>query len=160
MQIKKHTITIWALAFAVSLMSLSFEAQARRQLTPQDMLPEDFRVYTYGSSGVINHPDQGTQERILPTSNLFTGSMGCYVACYTHNQRNGVYPVSDDIFVASQIRVKGGYTGRICKPYGYERSDISASAMFKTLCEQQFPGKCAGKSCWAGGDTGGWYGIQ
>lgn len=58
-----------------------------------------------------------------------------------------------------QVRVKGKYSKRVCLPHGYESKDISALQKFKSLCNANIP-KCKEKGCWAGGDTGGWFGIQ
>ncbi len=58
-----------------------------------------------------------------------------------------------------QVRVKGQYVARICQPEGYQGKDISAAPMFKMLCSKSIP-SCAAGDCWAGGDTGGWFGIQ
>jgi hypothetical protein len=102
----------------------------------------------------------GAIEKILPTVNLFKGKPGCYVACYSHQVNQSVYPVSKDIFVMGQVRVEGHYDNRICKPKGYEDKDISAENAFKQLCEDNLKQQCTQLSCWAGGDTGGWFGVQ
>ncbi|MGD9592169.1 MAG: hypothetical protein AB7V32_06580, partial [Candidatus Berkiella sp.] len=59
-----------------------------------------------------------------------------------------------------QIRVPGKYHQRICVPAGYEDKDISAATEFNSLCAKHLPLACPGSICWAGGDTGGWFGIQ
>ena len=121
------------------------------------LLPESYRVYT-GRGAVVNHPGRGMSGVALPTANPFTGGPGCYVACYTHDQSLGVYSVGGGIYVAGQYRTQGRYESRVCKPEGFERADISASDEFKRQCTAYVQG-CNGK-CWAGGDTGGWFGLQ
>ncbi|MHC5723142.1 MAG: hypothetical protein ACYT04_36310 [Nostoc sp.] len=120
------------------------------------ILPEDFRVYV-GEAGVINHPVPGYQEKILPTVNRYQGKDGGYIAIYSHNSVSGVYSVGGGIYVIGQIRLKGKYIGRIFHPAGYEGQEISAAEEFKQLADETFE-SCQG-DCWAGGDTGGWFGI-
>jgi hypothetical protein len=120
------------------------------------MLPEDFRVYV-GEGVVINHPSPGYQERILPTVNRYQGKDGGYIAIYSYNASQGVYSLGEGIYVIGQIRLQGKYIGRIFHPMGYEGEDISAAEEFKQLADETFPA-CQG-DCWAGGDTGGWFGI-
>ncbi len=125
--------------------------------TNNALLPSPFPVYVIPNSGVINHPIPGAVEVMLPTDNSYTGIPGCYIACYSH--KNGLYNVAPDISVMGQVRVKGQYVARICQPEGYQGKDISADPMFKMLCSKAIP-SCADGSCWGGGDTGGWFGIQ
>jgi len=123
------------------------------------VLSNEFKVFTDGHS-VINHPAPGFTEKVLPTDNRFTAAPGCYLACYAHNQDNSVYAVGDDIFVMGQVRVAGGYQGRLCKPQGLDATaDVSAEQKFKDLCNNTFADICQ-DGCWAGGDTGGWFGIR
>ncbi len=123
----------------------------------KSLLPSPFPVYILGNSGVINHPYPGAERALLPTDNSYTMTPGCYIACYSHNQ--GVYPVASDIYVMGQIRVPGEYVARICQPEGYKGVDISKSDKFKFLCSEKLK-ECKNNTCWAGGDTGGWFGIQ
>ena len=37
-------------------------------------------------------------------------------------------------------------------------ADISAAAKFKRICRKALEARGAG-DCWAGGDTGGWFGL-
>lgn len=120
------------------------------------ILPEDFRVYV-SEAAVINHPVPSYQEKILPTVNRYQGKDGGYIAIYSHNVVRGVYSVGGGIYVIGQIRLQGKYIGRIFYPAGYEEQDISAAEQFKQLADDTFE-SCQG-DCWAGGDTGGWFGI-
>jgi hypothetical protein len=83
---------------------------------------------------------------------------GCYVACYSRDPNGAVYSVGGGILVKGQVRVQGKYAARVCLPEGYEQTDISAHPHFKALCGEFVPS--CGDGCWAGGDTGGWFGIQ
>ena len=58
-----------------------------------------------------------------------------------------------------QVRVPGSCQGRVCLPVGDEKVDISAKPQFKLMFAKVLPKACK-ESCWAGGDTGGWFGIQ
>lgn len=121
------------------------------------LLPSPYPVYVMENNGVINHPVQGAQKKMLPTDNSYRSSPGCYIACYSHD--DGIYSVSDSISVMGQIRVPGEYEGRICQPQNYKGQDISKMRQFKDECAKKIPG-CESGNCWAGGDTGGWFGIQ
>ena len=121
------------------------------------LLPEDMSVYVKDDV-VINHSEFGFTRVILPTRNLFAGAPGGYIACYSRSRAGSVYGVGGGIYVMGQIRVPGHYNERIFEPDGYQGKDISAADKFKKLCRQTFS-SCQ-QSCWAGGDTGGWFGIQ
>ncbi|MFJ1267744.1 hypothetical protein ACD661_04115 [Legionella lytica] len=121
------------------------------------LLPSPFPVYVIKDAGVVNHPSPGATQVFLPTDNTYTGEPGCYIACYSHSP--GFYMVSPRISVMGQIRVRGKYMIRICKPEGYQNMDISKSDQLKGLCTEKIKG-CSNNLCWAGGDTGGWFGIQ
>lgn len=97
------------------------------------------------------HPSQANG---LPIANNYTASGGCYVACYSNHQ--GVYQVGS-FGVQGLVRVPGRYTERVCQPTGWEGKDISAASTFKGLCNRTFTEACDG-GCWAGGDTGGFFG--
>ena len=125
----------------------------------QTLLPDDsYPIYTDGTA-VINHPEINFTEKLLPTINLYKGSPGCYIACYSHQRENAVYPVDGNIYVLGQVRIAGKYNNRICEPTNYAGKDISRDATFKTICTEKIK-SCEGNHCWAGGDTGGWFGIQ
>lgn len=118
-------------------------------------LPEDFCVYTddMGSVGIHAAGEQGSEARVLPTVNQYTGADGGYVAFYSRDPAKAVYSVGGGIYVVGQIRLKGRYIGRIFHPAGYENQDISVAPEFKELCWNTFA-----VEGWAGGDTGGWFG--
>ncbi|KTD41353.1 hypothetical protein [Legionella parisiensis] len=124
----------------------------------KSLLPSPFPVYILGNHGVVNYPYPGAERALLPTDNTYTMAPGCYIACYSHNT-HGIYSVTDDIYVMGQIRVQGKYEARICQPEGYKGMDISKADKFKSLCAVKFKA-CKDNACWAGGDTGGWFGIQ
>ena len=146
--------------FAIILFSTASYA-ALNPGNPSDpntsLLPSPYPVYVLENQGVINHPFAGATKAFLPTDNSYSSSPGCYVDCYSHNP--GVYTVGPDIYVMGQIRVKGQYSNRICQPAGFINTDISTVASFKQLCAEKIA-TCVDNSCWVGGDTGGWFGIQ
>ncbi|MGQ3888421.1 hypothetical protein ACQUW5_05240 [Legionella sp. CNM-1927-20] len=131
--------------------------QSRSASINQRLLPSPFPVYVIPNAAVVNHPYPGAMKVLIPTDNSYTGIPGCYIACYSHNP--GVYAVSPSISVMGQIRVKGSYSNRVCQPQGYQNQDISAEQLFKDLCSNKIAA-CRNASCWAGGDTGGWFGIE
>ncbi len=121
-------------------------------------LPPDYQVYVF-DGGVVNHPTVGTHAVTLPTVNLYQGPEGGYAACYSHQERGSAYSVGSDIYVMGQVRLRGDYDGRIFQPEGYRGRDISAAPKFKQICGEALPA-CHADGCWAGGDTGGWFGLQ
>jgi hypothetical protein len=152
----KFTQTLWTITNATLLLSV-FAGTAASQMT-DCLLPEDFRVYVSAEGGVVNWAAPEYTEKILPTVNKYMKRDGGYIACYSRNEKGSIYSVGGGIYVMGQIRLKGRYIGRIFHPQGFEGKDISAVQKFKTLCNQTFPAARSGG--WAGGDTGGWFGIQ
>lgn len=122
------------------------------------ILPSAFPVYVKNDVRV-DHPVHGSIMKMLPTRNAYGYSPGCYVTCYSRDKEGSIYSVGHGMYVKGQIRVNGLYIGRICQPQGYFFKDISAAPSFKKLCSK-FISACKGGKCWAGGDTGGWFGIQ
>ena len=146
--------------FLMSTVFFIFSSSTMAELsTPTEiLLPEPYMVFTDGTS-VINHTEPGFTEVILPTINLYKGTPGCYIACYSHQRDNSVYYVGDNVYVMGQVRVAGKYAGRICEPTNFAGKDISGNDTFKAICSAKIAG-CLAAHCWAGGDTGGWFGIQ
>ncbi len=148
---KKYTATL--LLFFITSMAYASVIDSK-------LLPEKYKVYYIENMGVVNHPVPNSHEKILPTINDFKEAPGCYVACYSHYEANSVYPISKNIYVMGQIRVPGSYANRICQPKGFEDKDISTVKAFNALCTKHLPEPCPDNSCWVGGDTGGWFGVQ
>ena len=98
-------------------------------------------------------PDSGPRLVGYPAISRYHGPDAGYIAVYTHDDRNVLYPIGNGMFVAGFIRLRGRYEGRIFRPDGYATSDISADPDFKALTGSLFPGHPGGT--WAGGDTGG-----
>ncbi len=91
-----------------------------------------------------------------PTVNLYRGSPGCYVACYSRT----AYPASlggDEIYALGQVRVPGKYREGICVPTDYKNKDLSKEEFFSEICGQAFPDLCLDNSCWADGNSGRWF---
>ena len=107
---------------------------------------------------VINHPNPGFEKKLLPTDNTYGLNPGCYIICYSRDSQGSVYGIGNGMYVKGMIRVGGLYIKRICHPAGYIYKDISAESYFKNLCRKRIAS--CGNSCWAGGDSGGWFGIQ
>jgi uncharacterized protein YecT (DUF1311 family) len=101
----------------------------------------------------VAQPDRGPKLTRYPTISKYHGSDAGYIAVYTHDPANTLYPVGGNNYVAGFIRLRGHYEGRVFQPEGYENKDISADPNFKELTESLFPGHRGGT--WAGGDTGG-----
>ena len=121
------------------------------------LLSNPYMIYSNGSQ-VLNHPAPGFIAQDLITINLYKGSPGCYVACYSHQGSDSVYMVSDNTYVLGQVRIAGKYSNNKCEPINFSTKDIGADDGFKKLCTEQISA-CAQNKCWAGGDTGAWLGI-
>jgi len=122
------------------------------------LLPEHFTVYVLGGA-VVNWPAPGSRTTPLPTRNLYRGPGGGYVACYSQHAKGSAYGVGGKVYVMGQVRLRGDYDGRIFQPEGFRGVDISAAPHFKQVCAKALAA-CRAGDCWAGGDTGGWFGIQ
>lgn len=142
---------------SIPLLGFAQPSSPANNQPDQILLPDNFSVYTNGSA-VINHPMEGFQKKTLPTNNDYKQSPGCYIACYSDDKNNGIYPVGKDVYVNGQVRVAGAYQGTMCIPTGYENKDLSKEDSLKVQCAKI--STCTSNQCWAGGDTGGWYGIQ
>lgn len=129
----------------------------QRETPIYNLIHQDFKVYVSPSGQVSKVPMPDWQKRVLPTVNDYTGGDGGYIAAYSRNGDKAVYSVGDGIFVVGQIRLQGQYVGGIFVPQGYEGVDISADPTLKSLCDKTFPDSAP---CWAGGDTGGWFGLR
>ena len=134
------------------------EAQQFYDAAHKKVLQNPFFIWLLPDGSIVNTGKFGGKKLSLPTANTFTEVPGCYAACYSRSSKGSVYPVGGDIYVMGQIRVSGKYSKRICLPKGYENADISSKKHFKDLC-RKIP-SCSDGKCWAGGDTGGWFGIQ
>jgi hypothetical protein len=152
-------LKICALAFFL-FSSASFARISMDLVTTasQTLLPNPFPVYVKDNQ-VVNHPYSDFAPKLLPTVNTYTKNPGCYVVCYSHEAKGSVYAVGNNVYVHGQVRVPGTYVNRICLPKGYEGVDISSVNAFKKLCSMEIK-SCKGVDCWAGGDSGGWFGIQ
>lgn len=122
------------------------------------LLPDQFLIYTNGK-GAINHPVPGFMKKFLPTNNDYKATPGCYIGCYSKDATHAIYAIANGIYIYGQIRVPGKYVERVCTPTGYAHKDISAIQSFKDMCAAKIS-TCQKKECWAGGDTGTWFGMQ
>ena len=123
-------------------------------MTEDYWLPDNLTVYA--SSGAVglygNNEEDRKSVRVIQ---YYTGKGGGYIAAYTHNPEKGVYSVGGEIYVMGLIRLKGTYRGRVFHPEGYLDQDISAENYFKNLILELFNAEG-----WAGGDTGGFLGLE
>lgn len=99
-----------------------------------------------------------TEQAYAPTVRYYKGEPSCGIACYSNNPE-GIYKLSSGPYLEGIIMIHGNYDTHICKPVGYETTDISTFPKFKKLCDTQIKRcgiakKTAGKGCWADGDTG------
>ncbi|MBC7659785.1 MAG: hypothetical protein H7249_08755 [Chitinophagaceae bacterium] len=115
------------------------------------ILPEEYSIY-FKDGIAVNAPLDGFEKRALPTINRSYAEIdGCYVACYSESAEGSVYPISTNIYVMGQYRVKGHYVGAGCVGAPVQKATEDA-------CKKYFPG-CADGKCTTGGDTGGWFGL-
>ena len=145
------------LLFTALLVLINFDAVAEKHR--QFLLDENFKIYLPKDEGlVVSWPAPDTTAKILPTINKYKGQDGCYITCYSRNPSNAVYGIQNN-FVMGQVRVEGRYVGTSCIPGGFEGKNISTEHEFSSLCETSFPENCVNSSCWAGNDTGRWFGL-
>lgn len=123
-----------------------------------EYLPRKLRVYRNEQGMVQLKPGPDFAVKIIPNVNLFIEAPGCYIACYSTNPDKGVYPVSSQTYLVGQIRVKGSYQGPVCYPVNTTQPIFSNEPRLTELCSKTF--KCIGNSCWAGGTTGQWFGLE
>ncbi|SMF40565.1 hypothetical protein [Pseudobacteriovorax antillogorgiicola] len=119
---------------------------------------KDFIIFQLGGA-VFNHYVEGSTPLKLPTAFApYSGIQGCYLACYSNNNSGAIYEIDQGIFVKGQYRVEGYYDSNICRPVGDETQEISEIQLYSNYCRDHVPA-CADGECWAGGDTGGWFGL-
>lgn len=141
-------------AFLCTLLILMTTTTLAESIDPNTaLLPSPFPVYT-NNKIVINHPQEGFTKKLLPTNNDYTGHPGCYIACYSHQQKNSIYPVGKDIYVMGQVRLPGNYFNRVCVVNPTQEKLMSPTES----CNQKI--SSCHNHCWSGGDSGGWFGIQ
>lgn len=153
------------LSLILLVMTLAGIAFASQDTTPATnfsnffILPRDFKVYTNGDL-LVNWPAPGFKETTLPTINNYQYTPGCYIMCYSKEKKMGVYTIGEGIYVVGQVRVPGKYEGKKCTPKGYENKDVGNMTFFNDLCERNLMDACYQGKCWAGADTGGWFGMH
>lgn len=124
----------------------------------KNLLPNSFPVYSNGKV-VINHRIPGFTEIKIPVDNSYDQNPGCYILCYSHQQKNSLYEASDDIYAHGMVRIAGKYDqNRMCHPTDAGNQDTSTMQEYQDLCNTKI--KSCNGTCWAGGDTGGLYGMQ
>lgn len=153
--LSKSLTAITTISLLLILAALA--AQSPKEDPQSKLLPEKFPIYVKKGQLPVNKEVPGYNKKILPTVNKFKDTPGCYIACYSKDSKGSVYSVGGGIYVKGQIRVSGRYIRRVCHPKGFVHKDISDKEKFKNLCNEQID---ACSNCWAGGDTGGWFGIQ
>jgi hypothetical protein len=113
----------------------------------------------YLDTGLLSDPNGRIATFLTKNEDVPTLPSKGAIACYSHSEAGSSYPVAGDIYVMGIIDgLNGRYNGRIFQPEGHESEDISALQDFKNLCNSRFP-SCK-NGCWAGGDTGGFYGYK
>lgn len=137
--------------------TLNANEKLQEVIPNKDLLPEEFKVYYKKNVGLSKTNFKGSSEKLIPTSNLFEGSPGCYIACYSKNKLEAAYHLLDKVYLMGQIRVQGNYMDGLCIPKGYEDKDMRTAKEFKDKCELEFPAKCKQGSCWASGKTADWF---
>lgn len=132
-------------------LNLTEENLASCTMNPEDNISQ--RI-SYHQGGYFLPKGFSVAGSVLPVVDRYLGKDGGYVAFYTHSRNKRIYSVGDGVYVVGVVRMKGCYIGRIFHPENYEHQDISALEEFKDLGRDIFQ-----VDCWAGGDTGGWFGL-
>ncbi len=73
----------------------------------------------------------------------------CAIACYTN--------LNNEYAVAGYYATDGKYTGRVCRPGGFMGDISPKNSTYSQKCSVEVE-YCKTNICWAGGDTGGFYG--
>src|SRR5437868_5802912 len=107
------------------------------------VLPDDLKMYYSNKAGLSKTNFKGATEKTIPTNNEYTDNPGCYVSCQSKNSKEGIYHVSDNVYMMGQIRVAGHFMNGLCVPKGYESKDLRRSKEFREQCEKSFPTSCA-----------------
>ncbi len=126
------------------------------QTPNKTLLPDNFKIYVNEKVGLSRTNFAGAKEHILPINNDYKEAPGCYIACYSNDQKLGTYKISDHTYVMGQVRVKGGYHNAMCMPTGFDGKDLRHSKEMKTVCENAFPLMCEKGKCWVDGKTSTW----
>lgn len=125
---------------------------------PSNHLPNDFRIYLGPQGEVSDVPRDGFAEKHLPTVNIYTGTDGGYIECYSRNPVCGLHLTDKDVYFVGNIRLQGCYRNRLFEPKGFEGQDLAASQALKDICNAAFP-TCGG-DCWASGAAVPWFGLR
>jgi len=150
---KKYTVLFVLLGALGSASTL----QASPEIPGQTIFPEEFKVYYKSDVGVSRKVFHQSQEKTIPTKNIYKENPGCYLSCVTDNKNEGQYVFWDQKYIVGQLRVKGHYANGICMPHQYENKDIRNAKEFTTQCENVFPEKCSNSSCKVNGHTANWF---
>jgi hypothetical protein len=112
----------------------------------------------YLDTGLLSDPNGRIAKFIKNNEDIPTLPSKGAIACFSYSEAGSSYSVGGNVYVMGIIDgINGRYNGRMFQPQGYENNDISAP-IFKDLCNSRFP-SCK-RGCWAGGDTGGFYGYK
>lgn len=142
--------------FLLLLMFTSVYADTHSLDPNMTFLPTRFPVYVKDDV-ILNYPARGFTKKYLPTVNKFKGKPGCYIACYSNEV--GVYQVSDSIYVHGMVRIPGHYDEMQCLPNG-KKTILAEIESLKQLCHDEIETCDTLSSCWAGGDTQGWFNLR
>ena len=88
----------WSMVFTACFIFTSSAIADEIDNANKTLLPESYTIYTNGTT-VLNHPEPGFIEKVLPTINLYKGTPGCYIACYSQQKDNAIYTVENNISV-------------------------------------------------------------
>lgn len=145
----KYQYCTWILAVAIPL--------ANAAEPDKTILPDQFKVYYNQKVGLSTKSFDGAQEKVVPTNNEYKDAPGCYVACYSKNEKDSAYYIMDNVYMMGQVRVPGTYTSGYCLPKGFENKELSSAQEFKEKCATAFPTQCQNNSCWADGHTANFF---
>ncbi|WP_281646046.1 hypothetical protein [Parendozoicomonas sp. Alg238-R29] len=136
----------------------SGNAEHNRAYFESKVLSEHHQVHiNEGRKGFTLFPDYSF--RTVNVFNLYTGSPGGYIACYSHEREGSAYQIPrTNIFIHGLIRTTGVYDRYTFRPFSEPTDDIGKyDSPASQLCRQHIK-TCV--DCWAGGDTGSFVGIK
>lgn len=140
------------------LKACSGERELHRNHFESVLLSKHHQVrLIYGWKSLTLFPD--LIFKTVDVYNIYKGSPGGYIACYSDIREGSAYQVPrTEFFVHGLIRTPGVYDQYTFRPFADPTTDISEhDSNTSQLCREHIP-SCS--DCWAGGNTASFVGMK